>query len=518
MLRVVRCHVPSVLDNNGGMRGRSKVSLALAFVFGCGGGDAETKIDAAVDAVPADAAPLRTVNGELKIHLVGTAGVTDLVIDLSSLPVAALVGPDFTAIPGVGATDGTFRIDGVPEGPYDLKVNARYAELTASTIDLTGSAIGRPGVIHTSASTPLVFDVSALEAWQATDELQLFSPETGGMAYAMETFATSGAPTAGATALAGFTYDLVRASDRALVDAAAGDQVTLTQLATRTAGTRTYRTVTRAFTPAPFTVTPGDSEMLSGAFTTVDTSKMLDVLWDRPAFNADVTAHAPGQDSQNWSTFAVSVIPEGTTRGFYDDAPDVVVFAPGYQTDTTAVSAAWPYGDPYPAEWTRVAWVRFFKYRFMQLPGAAPTAVFTRLFSYYDLSSLSATAPLEPLVGLVVNPQINGMAAYGNGTLAGIGTSPTISWTAPTVGTASRYYVGIYEVVASSGTTAFKQVASVDSARTEVHVPPGLLATGHTYVFMITARSSPNLDPAAHLAAYSLPEGQSQLVTMMATP
>jgi hypothetical protein len=439
----------------------------------CGGGDAKPTIDAAVDSVPIDAAVLRSVNGTFKIHWVGTSGDTDQVLDLSTFPIAAVVGPDFTTIPGVGAPDSTFRIDGVPEGTYYVKLGTSYFEESGDSVDLSASLIGRPDVIHTTTSTYVTFDVTGLAGWQATDELQMSSAQTGGMAYGMEKVASTGVPAAADTALTGFTYDINLASDRALADGAAGDLLTLAQLSTQNDGARTYRTVSRTFTPAPFTITPGDTKMLSGAFTTIDPSKMLDLVWDRPAFSAELATHGGGLAAENWSTFAISTIPEGATRGYYDDTPDVVVYAPGYSTDTTAVSAKWAYGDPYPAAWTRIAWLRFWRYRFIQLPGAQPLAVYARLFAYQDLASLPAGTSIEPLVGLVVNPLVSGMPAGGAGTVGGVGTTPIVSWSAPTIGTANRYQLIVDNVTVQSGATALKRVALFDTSRTQVEIPPG---------------------------------------------
>ena len=112
-------------------RSGAAVSLLFALlVAACGGSDG-AKPDAAVDvdAVPIDAVSLRTVNGTVQIHLVAPSGVSDLKLDLSTYPVSALVGPDYTAIPGVGAPDSTFRIDGVPEGSYVVPASTAIPRL-----------------------------------------------------------------------------------------------------------------------------------------------------------------------------------------------------------------------------------------------------------------------------------------------------------------------------------------------------------------------------------------------------
>jgi hypothetical protein len=470
-------------------------------------GGSDGNIDAAV--------PVRTVSGTLSRKYVTPSGEMVIPADLRSLPVSAVVPPSFAAIAGVTTANGTFSIEGVPEGAFYLKLDRRYLEMSGSAVDLSFSLLGRPGVGAATATTPLTFDVSNLATWQAADEIQMFVPGSGTIAYAMESNASAGVPAVGATSLAGFVFDLSRADYRALIDGSAGDELYLTQLATQTTSGRTFRTVARSVVPAPFTVTNGGSANVSGTFATV-TQATLDAIWDRPAFAAELIARSPRTSASNWSTFAVSVLPEASTRGFYHGAADVVVFAPGYSPDESTVTAAWSYGDPFPAAWSRFVWCRFFTYRTVQLGSAAPEIVFAELLAFRDLETISAQAPLVPVVGAVVDPLINGSDAFG--ALTGIGTSPTLSWTEPQIGAATKYVVRVKAVTNAGGQTTLATIATLETTATQIVVPPNILMPGDTYMFQIISRSEAGVDHEVTPNVYSLPAGWASITTAMATP
>lgn len=482
---------------------------------GCGGSDQQDHGDAAVVAVDAPV-QMRTVSGTFSYTYIAASGDMTVPVDLSHAPISVLVPPSFTSIAGTAHADGTFSIASVPEGAYYLVLGSRYLVLTSDTVDLSFPALGRPGVGDAVATTNITFDVTALTAWQAADELQIVSPTTGTMAYAIDSGASAGVPTAGATSLSGLTFDLANADNPTLVDGAAGDQLVLAHLSTHTDGTRAFRSTTETFTPASFTITNGGTATLDGAFSPLPAT-MFDAVWDRPAFQSELAAHAPGSASANYSTFAVSALPEASTRGYYAQAPDLIVYAPRYTNDSTAVTAAWTFGNPYGA-WNQIAWCRYFKYRNISLPGATPTAIFARLLSYRDASTVSAQSPLEPIVGAVVSPTVNGNPALGTSLISGSGVSPTLAWSAPTIGTPSRYVVTIDLVVNQGGATALQAIAQLETGEVQVVVPPGVLSSGRTYVFEIAARSVPNVDFGATPNGNSLPAGFSNITTTMVTP
>lgn len=481
----------------------------VVFLAACGSSSSKTSPDASPDA-PA----LRTVTGTVNVHYVTPGGDVTMPFDLSALSISALVPPTFQEIRGTTG-NGSFTIASVPEGDFYLKLGTEYIDMTADTIDLSFDMLRRADAQPATFSTTLSLDLMNLAPWQATDELEMVSAGAGTVAFNMQTSAAAGAPMANDTSLTGFSYDLTHADVPGLVDGSKGDQLIVAQLSTQSDGVRSYDSVSRAFTPAPFTLTNGGSAAETGAFDTVMPASMLTTTWDRPAFAAEQVAHGPPSVSLNWSTFAVTALPEAAMHGFYGEGPDVLFYAPGYASDSTAVQANWPLGDPFPADWTRIVWCRYYRYRFVPFAGSQ-AALFAHMFAYRDLATVTAQSPLEPIVGEVLNPQINGMDALG--TLPALGTSPAISWSPPALGTANRYYVRVQQLVPRSGGPVPQTVAAIETSGTQVVVPPGLLVSGNTYVFEIEARSAPGIDLSATPLMFTLPEGIATLVSSPAMP
>jgi len=471
--------------------------------------------DAAADAPP-DVAT-RTMSGHDIIHLLTPTGSSDVPSNLSRATIEVLAAPSFTAIYGTGNADGTFSVPDVPIGEYYFVAGTHYFVGSADTIDLDTHHVGRADDIFVNQPTNLTFTLTGMSAWQVGDEIEMYSPESGTLAFDLEAAATSGAPVANDTALNGMVYDLRNASRNTAPSAAAGDTVTIAHLSKATDGTRTYEALEQSFVPTGLEVANGGSASISGAFSNVATTKNLTVTWDRPAFAADLAAHFPHADSRNFSTFAVTALQQASTLGFYDGGPDLLFFAPGYTTDTSAVAAAWTYGDPFPTDWGRIAWNRYYKFRFISLPGAQPAAIYARLFSYRDLSTLAADPMFEPGIGVVVNPTINGSDALALAAITGTGTTPTLKWEAPAIGTPAKYYVNVYSVLNESGTTSLQTVAILETTDPQLAIPPMLLTAGQPYVFEIEAHAT-SVDVVAQPFAHALPEAYSTVTTTMVTP
>jgi hypothetical protein len=481
---------------------------SLLGVVACG--SSNTPQDAAVDAQIR-----RTVSGTVAIDLISAAGTSTLLADLTRFPPMALTSPAFVPIPGSGTANGTFSIPGVPEGTYYLQGGDTYLVLSDDTVDLSFDVLANQSRGAATGNTNLTFNVTGLAPWQTTDELALFSPQTGTAAYAMEAVATAGVPAANDTSLTGFVYNLLNADDRALIDTTSGDQAFFTQLATQTDGTRSYRTIARSYSPSMKLVNGGAST-LTGAFDTSTATATLDAVWDRPAFAAELAAHFPTAAPDNWSTFAVTALPDAAARGHYGDGPDIVVFAPGYLTDSTAVTANWSYADPYPADWTRIVFVRYYRYRYIHAAGT-DVALFAEMRVHRDLATATSQSPIVPLVGVPLNPKINGMDASGP-VIANLGMTPTISWDPPTLGTASRYYVDVQEIEVQASDYTLRTVASIATSDTQVMIPSNVLVPGRTYVFQIGALSLTGVDLRATPDRLSLPEGWASITTTAATP
>lgn len=498
------------------------ISLTLV-AAACGGGDrdpaggADAGDTSEADAAPPDAAPpdaaVRTIRGVWNVRYTTEAGEEERPLDLTGIAIEALVPPDFEPIAGTTG-EGTFEIEGVPEGPYLLRVDRLYFQTDRDTIDLSYRTLGRAGAPRATMSpTTVVLDVDDLAPWQAGDELQLYSTGGGTAAFHMEDRALAGAPVEGETSLSGFAYDLV---GRTLPDGGAGDRVTVSQLATASDGDHTYRRLVRTFEPAPFSIADGGTANLTGAFTALAESETFAFAWDRPAFDQALReAGPPDLDPLSWGLLVLHTQPEAEPPEFYASSADLVIFEPGWTDDTSAVTGAWPYA-PYPRTWPEMVTARWRTYRLVGLDGTDPAPVYHHASVDLPRAQVSPGMPIRPLIGPVRRPLVAGRSA--GEPIDGVGTTPTLAWDPPSIGEATAYVVTISHLLDAGGTTLIVFVAMIQTRETALTIPPGLLESGETYLFRIQALATPGVDLEATPLAGSLPQGAAEIATSTVRP
>ena len=171
------------------------------------------------------------------------------------------------------------------------------------------------------------------------------------------------------------------------------------------------------------------------------------------------------------------------------------------------------------------------------------------------------TATVKPLVSPVLNPKINGADLFTAGTING--TAVTLSWDPPAIGTPFGYTVAIMSPTTSPGgtlpvgtlpvgtppvgtlpvgtspggtiiggigtfpvgtppgtiigTVVFFPAATLSTAKTSMTVPPNLLSSGKTYLFVITSvvDGKANMETSPHRS--SLPTANAQLISAPTT-
>ena len=94
---------------------------------------------------------------------------------------------------------------------------------------------------------------------------------------------------------------------------------------------------------------------------------------------------------------------------------------------------------------------------------------------------------LTPRMGPPGAVRINGEDANAN--LVGVGLTPTVSWSAPALGTATRYQLMLIEATASAGQLDLRPVAQLLTRATSVRLPPGFLVPGSTCVLWVGAET-----------------------------
>jgi len=133
-----------------------------------------------------------------------------------------------------------------------------------------------------------------------------------------------------------------------------------------------------------------------------------------------------------------------------------------------------------------------------QLPGNAAIQ-----YTEHSIYALSQTPPASgsPIAPVVSHPRNLAIGATnmlsGAGILAtGVGTTPTFTWQAPTLGTPQGYKVDVYHVYASGGQTYLSgSKLRMFTTATQVQCPPNVLVSGDDYIFEVMAIFDPTYTP-----------------------
>jgi hypothetical protein len=480
---------------------------------GDGDGDGDGDDDGGADG-DADTVDPTTVTGSWIDDYVTDDGATTRAVSLVSTIIQAHLwdGTSFTTRRGAGTAAGTYRIADVPVGPYVLQIGADYFVTSVRDVDLGEDKTGRADV-ETAASfgTTLTFNLSGLDPWQAGDELELISSGSGAWYHLIQAIATN-PPGAGATTTTGMQLMWI---GNALINGGAGDAAFLGQLVPQAgpAGS-SYLALARVLqADASFAMTDGVDNVIAGALAEAPRSSTIALDWRRSQFAALAAAVHPDAGVLS-AELGVAVQPGGLARGPRRPWNHLLHIPPLGVVDDLDLGAV-AYADPYPAAWGVFGFASATFAILYQLPGASRTAQSASI-SVMDDAAVLGAGPIVPVVSPVTGLQINGADARGGAT--GVGTTPTLSWTAPAAGTPTSYVVGVFEAYVSSGMTSLGNVGGVVTADTSVVVPPGLLTAGRHYVFLVRAMAEPSGDFAAHPFRRSFPVASADAYTNVIDP
>lgn len=436
--------------------------------------------------------PTRTVSGTQLVTYIKPIGVNNIATDLTAATIAALVpngSGGFTTYAGSGLADGSFNIPGVPVGNYLLRINKGYWWTNSDVFDAGRERLGRPDFVKPTMTTSITFNVTSLDTWQNGDELEFFSPEVDTFGFGLE---QSVPVTAGATALNNWTIDTtMELSDSGaanLIDGSKGDTALLAQLSVRsTTDGGPYTAMSKIFNLPSFTQTDGGNTTSSGAFTDVSAANTVSPMLKGTQFVTYRAAINPAAYNCFGSfdvLFSINGQPYGKKYGMYSANIDYLL----WQASGDATATGMTYGTPTTSGWDAIGGATLYGCVDYTLPGTTtPATVYLKIQTTTDLASLTA-APIVPQLTPVQGPKINGLDLFTART--GVGTTPTISWQAPAVGTATQYGVGIQHLVAQGTTTTNQVVANFRTGDTSLQLPPGLLVAGESYFFQIIAFNS----------------------------
>lgn len=410
-------------------------------------------------------------------------------------------------IAGALAADGTFSIPAVPAGPYLLELRfgggaPTFVDETVSVLDLGTDELGRPDVVYATTTTRVTFELSGLTPWRygtgTQDALFLAMANAGGSAGPVYGSPAS-IPAGATTGIRAIDWQTLPQWHMGLVEAAKGDGLWIHQVATHdaaVAGTTvsyhsasTYahvtdltlqegvaRAVPVAMTAAPQVPVPidfratqfarYDAEVSAAAGTTRFQQLFVGAAMhtlSRPApFN---TTHLPPQ------VFLLQATPPATLG----------------DVNLGVVS----YGRFLPATWKEFRYASRGTSVPFTAPGATTPVVITTAVVRTD--PMPAPNPIVPVVSPPRALTLRGVA----GTSAPLAATaprtvdtltPTLSWTAPSVGAPRVYVVALFRLgVGAGGATTSTNVATFRTAATSVTVPSGVLDDGGAYVAVVTA-------------------------------
>jgi hypothetical protein len=457
-----------------------------------------------------DLAKTRTVSGHQIVHYKDAP----VPVDLSQVTIAAYVpnGSGYNVITGTGTTQGTFTISGVPTGNYLLQFGVEYLWTNASKVNLDTNSDYRSTVVPANSDSTLTFDILNLNAWQDTDVFEIVCPNN--LSWESTDDYLYGGMSSGATSFTG-TYPYVGN----LSEASLKDQYYVADLVTQEVSNIPMPALARYYAVPKFTQAQDSNTSINGTLKAIAQTNTLEGNANGADLANEALAANPGAILADMS-FGFDVYPGSLSKGFTTDAPDLILYE-GYSggppiLDQNGDIGPIAYGNPYPKSWPLFVIYEYDAATFYTAPGASNSASLTTSAYGYTTTLPTATSPIVPLVGVVQNPNVNGTSFFANQT--GAGVAPTLTWSAPSVGTATFYRVRVNLLSNNGGNSTFTTVAVLSTQETSLQIPPGVLTAGQAYVFLINARYTSGLNFAKNPYFLGPSAGYAGVVSGMIQP
>jgi hypothetical protein len=197
--------------------------------------------------------------------------------------------------------------------------------------------------------------------------------------------------------------------------------------------------------------------------------------------------------------------PKANNSSFFTS--DTCSANPPLTTDVEAGSVQ--YSDPFPSAWRRT-------FRVCQTASVAVPVPGTSQTQSINLTNTQTTSlptgAVKPLLSAVRNPKINGADLFTANTISS--TAVTLSWDPPETGTPFGYDVAIVSpTTLPDGTVNYFSSTMLSTAKTSMTIPPNLLTSGRTYLFVITslADGRANIETSPHRS--SLPTASADMIS-----
>ncbi len=472
--------------------------------------DAGVDVDAGVpDAgeAPLDAGQLRTV----RVRRTDEALLPDGGVRVTQFNLATSVNQRLLYEDGTGEwievmpTESglELRYDGIPVGPYVLARAFEYVVSDADDFELGARTLGKRDRPISNASATLTVELrgvptargdtvglTSLSSGTTSDVMSLATPNDGGIATATTDFGVALQPFG--------------------MSGADGDELTVVLKRTVTDGGNSWSAAhSSATVPAP------ELASQQTAMTTVTLTplaqELLQVNVRASDFEQFVTDVSPG--ATVLSTIATVSAFTGSSRpGAGGDfvGRSTSIASASLQPGRGDLALAMTFGRPF---------------------GAAPLVVEGRLNALvsFSLSGRTLSRPTEAMsttradggvLEVTLSPprfvRINGESATVNRT--GVGVTPVIEWSPPTVGTPGTFVVTFYKLTPQGTTLTQSLVAQVRTPFSRLRVPPFALTVGEAYVAYVTAFTTTGFDPRRFGFHNDRESGRAALVTAIFIP
>lgn len=410
----------------------------------------------------------------------------------SAPPVAALVptAAGYDVKPGTVDAAGRLSIPGVPQGRFFLAVEGsvlRLSEHTADALDLSSHVLGRADAVLPVATTPVTISVSGLSPWTSSFDLVTVTSSNAGLWTAPWGLFYVGEDLADGTTSASLSVDFQSTVFGALPlpDSSRGDVVHLAQLSVRPGTTVGTRVLTRSARLTGVSLAAGAAGVITADLQAVPQTGRVSIDFRQSAFEALAPQMGPGASANTAAVWVDASAHPLTHPGPQDAAPDLVLVErlPG---DPDFVEQDIAYGQPFDSLWHEWRGENVIFTVPFQVGTASPrTAV----------AVVAQSAAMSPALSPVVVPRISpprrptvgGRDAFQP--QSGVGTTPVLAWSAPDIGSPSRYEVEVYRLTEDQGISRRTLVlrAELKGGTSSLRIPPDVLLAGQPYHASIRA-------------------------------
>jgi hypothetical protein len=166
------------------------------------------------------------------------------------------------------------------------------------------------------------------------------------------------------------------------------------------------------------------------------------------------------------------------------------------------------YGDPFPESWARYVTVCQQATADVPTPDGSSTQ---KIILSNGVTLPTPGSPLNPLIGPVETPTINDRNLFTASTVSEPGV--TLKWTKPSLGNPIGYVVSVYTDLAIQNRTVYARIATLSTAKTTLMLPPSLLHTGKTYLFLITALTDGRANLESSPNRLGFPAGNADIIS-----